>query len=381
MSDFSNLNSALADWLRESAPQGILTTDAYFIINGWNRWMEHHSGRTANSVIGLNLFDIFPELIESSFDRFYRDALNGQTTVLAHRFHKYFLRMPAKPEFLLSEMLQTARISPLTTGKKVIGTITSIEDVSERVVRERELDGARQEAEQANRAKDKFLAMLSHDLRTPLTAIMGWTKILRDNSPPEEMREKALERIRRNAEVQLQLIEQMVDVSRIAAGKFQLQTETIDVKDAIELALDAVQGVAEEKGVRLQRVFPNERRITVADPKRLQQVVWNLLSNAIKFTPKDGYVSITLSYEDDWFQLSISDTGIGISPENIDSIFKPLWQVDDCQQGGLGLGLAIVQEVVVLHGGSIQVHSGGLGNGTTFVLKMPWAAKSVVSSG
>jgi len=381
MSDFSNLNSALADWLRESAPQGILTTDAYFIIRGWNRWMEHHSGRTATSVIGLNLFDAFPELIESSFDRFYRDALNGQTTLLAHRFHKYFIRMPAKPEYLLSEMQQTARISPLTAGKKVIGTITSIEDVSERVVRERELDGARQEAEQANRAKDRFLAMLSHDLRTPLTAILGWTKILRDNSPPEEMREKALERIRRNAELQLQLIEQMVDVSRIAAGKFQLQTETIDVKDAIELALDAVQQVAEEKGVRLQRVLPAERRITVADPKRLQQVVWNLLSNAIKFTPKGGCVSITLSYEDDWFQLSISDTGIGISPEHIDSVFKPLWQADDCQHGGLGLGLAIVQEVVMLHGGSIHVHSGGLGNGTTFVLKMPWAAKSLVSSG
>jgi len=381
MSDFSNLNSALADWLRESAAQGIFTTDAYFVISGWNRWMEHHSGRSASSVIGLNLFDAFPELVASSFDRFYTDALNGQTTVLAHRFHKYFIKMPAKPEYLLNEMLQTARISPLVVGKKVRGTITSIEDVSERVVRERELDSARQDAEQANRAKDKFLAMLSHDLRTPLTAIMGWTKILRENSPPEEMRQKALERIRRNAEVQLQLIEQMVDVSRIAAGKFQLQTETIDVKDAIELALDAVQHVAEEKGVRLKRVLPAELKITVADPKRLQQVVWNLLSNAIKFTPKDGQVSITLSYEYDGFELRISDTGIGISQENIGSIFKPLWQVDDCLEGGLGLGLAIVQEVVTLHGGSIEVDSAGLGNGTTFVVKMPWAAKSVVSSG
>jgi signal transduction histidine kinase len=381
MLDASNLDAAIAAWLNEYAPHGILTTDSDLVICGWNRWLEQHSGRPANAMVGVHLFVALPELIERNFDQFYTDALRGQTTVLAHRFHGYFMRMAAKAEYPLTDMQQTARISPLVAEGKVIGTVTAIDDVSERVFREHELDTARQEAEHANREKDKFLAMLSHDLRTPLTAIMGWTKIMRENSPTEETREKALESIRRNAEIQLQLIEQIVDISRIASGKFQLQTETVDVKDAIELALDAVQQVADAKDIRLKRVLPVDGRMTVADPKRVQQIVWNLLSNAIKFTPKGGSVSVTLRYQQEGFHLIISDTGIGISSEHLDSIFQTHWQADDSLQGGLGLGLAIVQQVVSLHGGSIKAQSAGVGHGTTFVVKMPWAAKSVVSSG
>lgn len=372
-----NLNNAIVDWLNDYAPQGILTTDTDLVIRGWNRWLEQHSGRSVETTLGCRLFDIFPELVERRLDRFYVEALNGEAKVLAHRFHRYLVKLPAKSEYRLAEMQQTARIAPLVDGGRIVGTITAIEDVSERVVKEDELNAARHDAEDANRAKDRFLAMLSHDLRTPLSAILGWSKLIRGRTLDAKMVDRGLESIERNAGVQLQLIEEILDISRIAAGKLQLELESVDVKDLIAAALDVVTPMAEAKGIRIERSLPAHGRIASADPKRFQQIVWNLVSNAVKFTPDGGHVRVSLVYEDKGFELRISDTGVGIAAEDIVHIFEPLWQAGDSgAQGGLGLGLSIVQELVGLHGGTIRVDSPGPGQGATFTVRLPWPVES-----
>ncbi|HYR89386.1 MAG TPA: HAMP domain-containing sensor histidine kinase [Terriglobia bacterium] len=367
-----DFNGPIIDWLNDYAPQGIVTTDTDLIIRGWNRWLEQSTGRGAEVVVGRPLFEIFPDLVERGLDRMYRSALEGQVTVLAHRFHRYLVKLPARPEYNLPEMQQSARIAPLVSQGRVVGTITAIDDVSERVVHESELVTAREEADKANAAKDRFLAVLSHDLRTPLTSILGWARIFR-TQPDEEAIRKGAEVIERNAGVQLQLIEELLDVFRISAAKLQLDLASVDVRETVRSALETLEPTASAKGIRLDRCIPDERRMARLDSKRFQQIIWNLLSNSLKFTPEGGCVSVNLNYTDQCFQLTIADTGKGISPESLPHLFEPLWQAEGSGgHGGLGLGLAIVRNLAELHGGSIRVESSGPGHGSKFIVEIPW---------
>src|SRR5215475_6675978 len=368
-----DLNGSIINWLNDYAPRGIVTTDTAFVIRGWNWWFEQNTGRSAESVIGLSLFEVFPELIPRRLDQLYRSALDGQVTVLAQRFHRYFVKMPALPEYNLPEMQQSALIAPLVSSGQVVGTITSIDDVSERVVRESELLAARESADQANDAKDKFLAVLSHDLRTPLTATVGWSRILQKNPNDERAIRRGAEVIERNAGIQLQLIEELLDISRISAGKLELALESIEIRDLVKYALETLEPMALAKGIVFNRVLPNESRIAVVDAKRFQQIVWNLVSNAIKFTPRCGSINARLNYLDSHFEFSVEDTGKGINPEVLSHVFEPLWQAEGSSgQGGLGLGLAIVKNLVELHGGYICAESLGAGKGASFILHIPW---------
>jgi PAS domain S-box-containing protein len=372
LKDF-NFSDAVIDWLNDYAPRGIVITDAKLVVRGWNRWLEYCTGRSAEAVLGSRLFDVFPELTERGFDQFYRNALDGQNTVLAHRFHRYLVKVPA-PEHGLTEMQQTAIIAPLVSQDAIVGTITSIEDVSQRVLREAELLAAREEADKANRSKDKFLAVLSHDLRTPLTAMVGWTRILSMNPNNEKLVRKGVEIIERNAAVQLQLIEQVLDISRISAAKLELDLAPVEVRDIVNSALETLEPIAQAKDIRFERMMPQDSRTAILDGKRFQQIVWNLVSNSLKFTAPGGLVSASLRYLDSHFQLSITDTGKGIEAEALPHIFDPLWQADNSSgHGGLGLGLAIVKNLVELHGGRIHAESAGSGQGATFTLDMPWS--------
>src|SRR5262245_45231546 len=283
LKDF-DFNGPIIDWLNDYAPQGIVTTDTSFVVRGWNRWLEQNTGLTSEDAVGLSLFEIFPDLVQRGLDQLYRNALDGQVTILAHRFHRYLVKLPARPEQGLAEMQQSARIAPLISGDKIVGTITSIDDVSERVVREGELMKAREEADSANQAKDKFLAVLSHDLRTPLTAILGWARVFQEHPESEKMIRKGAEVIERNATVQLQLIEQILDLSRISAAKLELELEPVEVCDLVKDALESVEPMAQAKDIKLERVMPRNSRIALLDSKRFQQIVWNLVSNALKFT-------------------------------------------------------------------------------------------------
>ncbi|HEX8617301.1 MAG TPA: ATP-binding protein [Thermoanaerobaculia bacterium] len=232
------------------------------------------------------------------------------------------------------------------------------------------------EAQESNRLKDEFLATVSHELRTPLTAILGWAHLLRTGQTVDEQMAKALETIERNARAQAQLIDDLLDVSRIITGKIRIDVRPIDPNSFIEAAVEAVRPAAEAKGVRLQRIMDTGVVTVSGDPVRLQQVVWNLLSNAIKFTPKGGRVQIRLERVNSHIEICVNDTGPGIEPEFLPYVFDRFRQADGRttrQHGGLGLGLSIVRHLVELHGGTVRAESEGEGKGAAFTVLLPVA--------
>jgi len=259
--------------------------------------------------------------------------------------------------------------------------VIEIRDVTaqKRIEREREdlLDrerAERGEAERASRMKDEFLATVSHELRTPLNAILGWVHLLqRPGVTPEEIA-KGLGVIERNTRLQAQLVSDLLDVSRIVSGKMLLDLAPVDLSDAVETAFDALRGAADAKGVDLRKALAPEGALVLGDRGRLPQIVWNLVSNAIKFTPRGGRVDVDLACAGDRVALSVSDTGMGISPEFLPHVFDRFRQADASttrQAAGLGLGLSVVRRLVELHQGVVRAESEGTGKGARFVVELP----------
>jgi signal transduction histidine kinase/CheY-like chemotaxis protein len=233
---------------------------------------------------------------------------------------------------------------------------------------------ARSEAEAASRLKDEFLATVSHELRTPMTAVLGWIHILRGGQLDYTASTHALEIIERNARSQNQLIEDLLDVSRIITGKLRLDVRRVDPMSIIEAAIEAVLPAAEAKEIRVQKVLDTAVSSISGDPSRLQQVIWNLLSNAIKFTPRGGRVQVRLERVESHIEISVSDSGEGIKQEFLPFVFDRFRQADGTSArrfGGLGLGLAIVRHLVELHGGTVEATSDGDGMGASFVVRLP----------
>jgi signal transduction histidine kinase len=230
------------------------------------------------------------------------------------------------------------------------------------------------DSQEASRLKDEFLATMSHELRTPLTAILGWAHLLRARALDAESAANAVEIIERNAHSQVRLIDDLLDLSRIITGKLRLDVRPIALASVVEAAADSMRPTAETKGIRLQVLLDPQAGPVSGDPDRLQQVLWNLLSNAIKFTPKGGRVQVRLERVNSHVEITVSDTGQGISAEFLPHVFDRFRQADATntrKHGGLGLGLAIVHQLVQLHGGSVQVASPGEGQGTTFTVTLP----------
>lgn len=232
---------------------------------------------------------------------------------------------------------------------------------------------ARDEAETANRLKDEFLATLSHELRTPLSSILGWSRLLKERQVEGEQAIRAIETIERNAKSQSQLIEDILDVSRIVSGKLRLDVRPVELASVIEQAIESVRPAAEAKNIRIQRVIDSGGMIS-GDGDRLQQIIWNLLSNAIKFTPKNGRVQIRLERVNSHVEITVVDNGIGINEESLPFIFERFRQSDSSttrKYGGLGLGLAIVRHLVELHGGNVHAASEGANKGAIFTVIFP----------
>ncbi|MGA9996909.1 MAG: PAS domain S-box protein [Pyrinomonadaceae bacterium] len=232
------------------------------------------------------------------------------------------------------------------------------------------------EAQESSRLKDEFLATISHELRTPLTAILGWAHMLRTGQFAGDSALQACETIERNARAQSQLIDDLLDVSRIITGKLRIDVRQLDPNSFVEAAVESVRPAAEAKGVRVQRIMDTGIITVSGDPVRLQQVIWNLLSNAIKFTPRGGKVQVRLERVNSHIEIVVSDTGSGIAPEFLPHVFDRFRQADQRttrQHGGMGLGLAIVRHLVELHGGTVRAESGGEGQGATFTVLLPVA--------
>jgi signal transduction histidine kinase/CheY-like chemotaxis protein len=292
--------------------------------------------------------------------------------------------------------MKSVIIAPIRIRERVIGTLSAIaaesgrrydkhdvrllEEVGQRagiaienaMLYEKAQDAARR-AEEASRFKDEFLATVSHELRTPLNAIVGWSSLLRSQSSDPAV-SKAIEVIHRNAEAQVKIIDDILDVSRIITHKLRLELKPTDLTKIIRDAIEAIRPTLTQKKLSLRFVPPTTACLLVADPERLQQVIWNLLSNAAKFTKSGGAINVDIVRQDGRFEISISDTGCGIDPAFLPFVFDRFKQADASttrRVGGLGLGLALVKHIVELHGGQVRAASDGAGKGATFTLTLP----------
>jgi PAS domain S-box-containing protein len=268
---------------------------------------------------------------------------------------------------------------------KITGMLGVIQDITERKRAEQRRDelleserAARAEAERASRLKDDFLATVSHELRTPLNAILGYAQLLRIDPALSKDVVEGLEVIERNARAQAQIVDDILDMSRIINGKLRLEVQRVELRQVIEAALETVRTSAEAKGIRLLEFIDPMARPVGGDPARLRQVVWNLLSNSIKFTPRDGQVRVALRQAGSQVEVAVSDTGQGIEADFLPFVFDKFRQADASaarKHGGLGIGLALVKNLVEMHGGTVGVASDGPGRGATFVINLPVSAK------
>ena len=324
------------------------------------------SGRIAQSDRGLVVDDL---TMVDVFSPYLRDRVKALAGV---------------PLRIGERLVGVLHVGAAGTRRFTDGDLELLRQAGERVARaieraqlvERERQ-ARAEAESASRSKDEFLAVLSHELRTPLNAIFGWARMLQSGRLEGDTTAQALDVIVRNANMQVQLIDDLLDVSRIAAGSMRLDVQPVDLHAVVQAALDAVRPAAAAKEIRLQSVLDPRAVGATGDPGRLQQVVWNLLVNAVKFTPKGGRVQVHLQRINSHVEVVVSDTGQGIRPEMLPHVFERFRQADSTStraHAGLGIGLALVRHLVELHGGTVRAESPGEGQGARFTVSLPLAA-------
>jgi len=361
-------------YLAEAIPQLVWTTNANGECDFFNQnWCEY-TGLTLEQSLGSGwLAALHPDDIQNA-DEVWSNAVKNSTI--------YNNEYRFKRAFDGSYRWQLARGLPLKDEQGIVvkwfGTCTDIHE-QKQILEERahllELEQvARAKAETANRIKDEFLAVLSHELRTPLNAILGWSKLLQTGRLNQAKTSEALATIERNANLQVQLIEDLLDISRILQGKLTLDITKINLESTILSALQTMRLAAEAKLIEVSTVFEPLMGEVMGDSTRLQQVVWNLLSNAVKFTPKGGKVEVRLKQADGYAQIIVSDTGKGISAGFLPYVFDYFRQADSTSTrnfGGLGLGLAIVRNIVEIHGGIIKADSHGEDKGATFTVSLP----------
>ena len=329
-----------------------------------NAAFEHQSGLV--DARGKRMLELVPDLDSSWFDRYGHVAATGEPT----RFENYAPAMGRWFDVYANRVGNPAEQLVAVVFKDITGRKAAEVELARILEAERV---ARRDAEAAGHSRDEFLATVSHELRTPLSSMLGWVQLLRSQALPPDKQARALETIERNARVQAQLIEDLLDVSRIVSGQLRIEMNPFDVKTVVEAALDIVRPAALARDVQLRATLETGAMV-VGDAARLQQVVWNLLSNAVKFTPKGGHVEVSVQQRDADVELVVADTGRGIDAGFLPHVFDRFRQAEGVttrSAGGLGLGLSIVKELVALHGGTVAVASPGLGEGSTFTVTLP----------
>jgi PAS domain S-box-containing protein len=373
-----------------SSDDAIVGKDLNSIITSWNHGAERIFGYTADEMIGTSIMRLIPP------DRREEELEILSRIRRGERFDHFETIRLAKDGRRVNVSITVSPIKD--SAGHVVGASKVARDFTERKQAEEALEKAmaeaeaanrdrlqllesereaRSQAERASRMKDEFLATLSHELRTPLNAVLGWANILRLGKVQGEELEQGLDTIERNARIQAQIIEDLLDMSAIISGKVRLDVQRVDLPAVLKESIETLRATAEAKGVRLQTVVDPFAGPIYGDPNRLQQVFWNLLSNAIKFTPKGGKVQVLLGRVKSRVEVSVIDTGEGIAAEFLPYVFDRFQQADASttrRHGGLGLGLAIVKQLVELHGGNVHVKSGGIGLGATFAVSLPLVA-------
>jgi len=359
------LRDAARQWQAtfEAIGDGVALLNAAGSIIRTNATFGRLVGVPAGDVVGRRVADLWPD--DAGEDPFARVLATSRRESAERPLGSRWLRVTA---------------DPIVEGQTVVGAVYIVADVTERrqgeeeradlLARER---SARREAEAANRAKDEFLAIVSHELRAPLNVMLGWSRMLRGGLLDETSRLHAIDTIERNIRLQVQLIDDLLDVSRIVTGNFRLDVRPTDLAGVIEAAVDSVRAAAHAKGIALERTV-EPMPLILGDPARLQQVVWNLVSNAVKFTPAGGRVAVRLERLVSQVKVVIADTGQGIERAMLPYVFDRFWQADagsTRRHGGLGLGLAIVRHLTEAHDGAVAAESEGPGKGATFTVTLP----------
>ena len=366
----------------ESSDDAIITKTLDGKITSWNASAARLLGHTAAEIIGQPITVLIPP------DRQEEERHIIASLRAGKRIEHYETVRLAKDGRLIEVALT---ISPLRdqTGE-IVGASKILRDVTERKRIERELQGllaernqilaseraARSEAERLSASKDEFLALLSHELRTPLNAILGWTQILRNGSVASANFDKGLGVIERNVRAQTQLVDDLLDMSRIISGQMRLDVQPVMPFAFVQGAIESARPTADARGVLLEAILDPAAGPVSGDANRLQQVAWNLISNAIKFTPRGGQVQVTFERVNSNIEICVADSGIGIRPDFLPHIFERFRQADATstrEHGGLGLGLSIVKHIVELHGGTVEASSDGEGQGATFRVRLPLA--------
>jgi PAS domain S-box-containing protein len=368
--------SRLLHALMDNIPDAIYFKDTEGRFTRVNSHAPYRGNKSPEEVVGKTDFDFFVrEHAQAAYDDEQRVIRTGVPIVDKEEKEVYTDGS--------TTWLSTTKVPVFDDAGRVTGIVGISRDITERKrAEEARLElareqAARTEAEHANRLKDEFLAILSHELRTPLTAILGWAKMLIDGIIGEDRGAEALDAIYRNAKSQAQLIDDLLDISRIITGRLRIDARPVELASVVEAAVTSARPSCSAKGITLQTSFDPRAGIVSGDPDRLQQVVWNLITNAIKFTQGGGVVEVRLARAGTQAQIVVSDTGQGIEPEFLPHIFDRFRQADmgtTRRHGGLGLGLAIVRHLVDLHGGEVRAESEGRGRGSRFSVTLPAAA-------
>ena len=358
------LFSAIVD----SSEDAICSKNLQSIVMSWNKGAERIFGYSEKEMVGESIVKLLPP-----------DRPDEEKKILA-RLHKgervehYETKRLRKDGKIIDVSLT---ISPIRNDEGVIvGASKIARDITEQKEALRKLAEAHEALKHADRMKAEFLATLSHELRTPLNAILGWVQILKDGATAEDLAE-GVPIIERNVRVQSQLIEDLLDMSRIEAGKISLDIQRVDLVSVVIAGIETVRAAADGKEIRLTSTFASVDGTVMGDKDRLQQIVWNLLANAVKFTPKNGHVHVMIERANSHVEISVTDSGQGISPEFLGQVFDRFRQADSSttrRHGGLGLGLSIVKNLTELHGGTVRVTSPGVGLGSTFTVTLPLQA-------
>ena len=369
--------------LVDSAEDPIISKNLDGIVTSWNPAAQKLFQYTAQEMIGQSISILIPSDHGDEEPEILKRIRRGE------RLANYETQRRRKDGSIVNVSLT---VSPIRNSLgQIIGASKIVRDITENKHAEtrererlkqienamREAEEARQLAEQASIAKDEFLATVSHELRTPITAILGWTYMLANGQVSSEQQQKAFAVIERNARSQAQLIEDLLDISRITSGKMRIDFATVDLTVVIGAAVESVRPAAEAKGIRIDSLFSSGAGPILGDAERLQQVMWNLLSNAIKFTPRGGVVRIEIARVESQVELRVIDNGAGIDPNFLPHVFDRFSQADTSikrTRAGLGMGLAIVKSLVEMHGGVISASSPGEGLGSVFTIKLPFSA-------
>jgi two-component system, sensor histidine kinase and response regulator len=366
-------SESLCNWIFRYADFGIILTDTELRITDVNRWIENHSGKQSHALKGKNILDMFPEIVKRGNDRHLADALNGASVILSSTFHSHFIELMIEFDSKKVPMKQTTRITPLLNTDSVYGLIIHIEDVTERIHREELLERKNDELQKINATKDKFFSIISHDLRSPFNALLGFSEMLKDDaSIIQEKTRFLVNSLHAAIKNQFQFLENLLKWAQIQSGKLELNFTEVKLGEIISQVLRVALPVSNSKNISISALcIPEDIRL-FTDSQGLTSVLYNLVFNAIKFTNQGGYVRIRAEQSGESTVISVEDNGIGLDPGKIDKLFRidePVSTPGTNREKGSGIGLILVKEIVEHLGGTINVESTP-GEGSVFTVSL-----------